>query len=57
VKPHLYDKELVGHTREQKVYLLRPILEVKLFLFVLHVLKVERRSTWSHLDYEDRKGI
>lgn len=57
MKPHLYDKELVGHTREQKVYLLRPILEAKLFLFMLHKLKVERRSAWSHLDYEDRKGI
>jgi hypothetical protein len=51
----LYEKELVGHSRTDMVYLLRPVTEARGFMVALRLLKVERKKAWSRLDYEDRK--
>jgi hypothetical protein len=57
MKPDLYEKDLVGHSRDQRIYLLRPVFKVVRFMTAFHRLKVEKKKAWSRLDYVDRKGI
>ena len=60
MKPNLYEKEAVGHSRTETVYLVKPVPEARCFMEALRLLKVEKKKAWSHLawshpDYVERK--
>jgi len=57
MKPDLYEKELVGHSRTDTVYMVKPVPKAILFMRVLHRLRVERQKAFCKLDYAERKGI
>ncbi len=55
MKPDLYEKELVGHTTTDMVYMVKPVPKAILFMRVLHRIRVEEQKAFCKLDYEERK--
>jgi hypothetical protein len=56
MKPDLYQKDLVGHSKTQILFLVKPVPEAKLIMEVLRRLRVEKNKAWSRLMHEDRQG-
>lgn len=59
IEKRLYEKELIGSSdsRTLTVYALRPVDQARKLLISLRSLKVEKRTYFAKLEYEDAKGI
>lgn len=51
----LYEKEIVGHSRTDVMYMVKPVPKAILFMRVLHRLRVEEQKAFCKLDYVERK--